>query len=66
VVLNAANEVAVAAFLEGSLSFTGIASVVERVLGRMTNSSVPGDLLALAAVDSESRQCAQQEIRLNV
>lgn len=66
VVLNAANEVAVAAFLEGSLSFTGIASVVERVLGRMTNSSVPGDLLALAAVDSESRQCAKQEVRLNV
>ncbi len=66
VVLNAANEVAVAAFLEGGLSFTGIANVVERVLGRMTNSSVPGDLLALAAVDSESRECAHQEVRLSV
>ena len=63
VVLNAANEVAVAAFLEGSLSFTGIANVVERVLERMGNSSVPGDLSALAAVDTESRQCAQQEIK---
>ncbi len=31
-VLNAANEIAVAAFLEGELSFLGIAELVERVL----------------------------------
>jgi 1-deoxy-D-xylulose-5-phosphate reductoisomerase len=31
-VLNAANEVAVSAFLEGQLSFTGIAEVIERAL----------------------------------
>ena len=32
-VLNAANEVAVAAFLEGELSFLGIADLVERIVG---------------------------------
>jgi 1-deoxy-D-xylulose-5-phosphate reductoisomerase len=32
-VLNAANEVAVQAFLDGQLSFTGIAEVIERALG---------------------------------
>jgi 1-deoxy-D-xylulose-5-phosphate reductoisomerase len=63
VVLNAANEVAVAAFLDGQLSFTGIAEIVERTLNRMIDSKVPCDLLALAAVDSQSRQCAEQEIR---
>ncbi|HSC75689.1 MAG TPA: 1-deoxy-D-xylulose-5-phosphate reductoisomerase [Pseudomonadales bacterium] len=63
VVLNAANEIAVAAFLVGNLSFTGVANVVERVLERMAGSSVPEDLLALAAVDSESRQMAEQEIQ---
>jgi 1-deoxy-D-xylulose-5-phosphate reductoisomerase len=31
-VLNAANEVAVGAFLDGQLSFTGIAEVIERAL----------------------------------
>ena len=34
-VLNAANEVAVAAFLAGGCAFPGIADVVERVLGQM-------------------------------
>ena len=33
--LNAANEVAVAAFLAGELPFTGIAAVAEEVLGRV-------------------------------
>jgi len=32
-VLNAANEIAVGAFLEGQLSFTGIAEVIEQALG---------------------------------
>jgi 1-deoxy-D-xylulose-5-phosphate reductoisomerase len=63
VVLNAANEVAVAAFLDEKLPFTGIAEVVEQVLGQMAGSEVPGDLLVLAAVDAQSRQWAEQEIR---
>lgn len=62
-VLNAANEVAVAAFLAGALSFTSVAGVVERVLSHMASGAVPADLQALAAVDTQARQCAEQEIR---
>jgi 1-deoxy-D-xylulose-5-phosphate reductoisomerase len=64
VVLNAANEVAVEAFLDGRLSFTGIAGVVEQVLSHMACHAVPEDLPALDAVDDEARQSAWQEIGL--
>ena len=40
-VLNAANEVAVAAFLEGALPFLGIADVVERTLGARSTACPP-------------------------
>jgi len=59
--LNAADEVAVAAFLERRLSFPGIARVIERVLDRM-----PRVKLALiedvAAADGEARRLAQEEV----
>jgi 1-deoxy-D-xylulose-5-phosphate reductoisomerase len=56
-VLNAANEVAVAAFLEGSLPFLGIADVVERTLGQI--DCVPAaDLGELTTVDAEARRIA--------
>jgi 1-deoxy-D-xylulose-5-phosphate reductoisomerase len=45
-VLNAANEVAVAAFLEGRLGFPGIPRLIEAVLGRHRNRAAQ----ALAAV----------------
>ncbi len=38
-VLNAADEVAVAAFLDGRIGFTAIAEVIERVLGEMPTSA---------------------------
>jgi 1-deoxy-D-xylulose-5-phosphate reductoisomerase len=46
-VLNAANEVAVQAFLEGRLNFTGIATVIDKVLQRLESSPVKalGDVL---------------------
>ena len=46
-VLNAANEVAVQAFLEGRLNFTGIATVCDKVLQRLDASPVNelGDVL---------------------
>jgi 1-deoxy-D-xylulose-5-phosphate reductoisomerase len=46
-VLNAANEVAVQAFLERRLNFTGIATVIDKVLQRLGSSSVKalGDVL---------------------
>ena len=40
IVLNAANEIAVAAFLEGRLSFLGIAEVVESSLDRLGDDAV--------------------------
>ena len=56
-VLNAANEVAVAAFLEGELPFLGIADVVERTLAQV--DCVPaGDLAELEAMDAEARRIA--------
>jgi 1-deoxy-D-xylulose-5-phosphate reductoisomerase len=55
--LNAANEVAVAAFLEGSLPFLGIADVVERTLAQV-DCAPARDLADLAAVDAESRRIA--------
>jgi 1-deoxy-D-xylulose-5-phosphate reductoisomerase len=56
-VLNAANEVAVAAFLEGRLPFLGIADVVERTLAQV--DCVPaGDLAELTAMDAEARRIA--------
>ena len=56
-VLNAANEVAVAAFLEGALPFLGIADVVERTLGQI--DCVPAaDLDELTTLDAEARRIA--------
>ena len=53
-VLNAANEVAVAAFLAGQIGFTRIAAMVEEVLGRY--APPPAVLLAdVFAVDAEAR-----------
>jgi 1-deoxy-D-xylulose-5-phosphate reductoisomerase len=59
VVLNAANEVAVSAFLEGRLGFLQIPVVIERALeaaGRET--SVPRSLADVRAMDAWARQAA--------
>ena len=53
-VLNAANEVAVAAFLAGRISFTRIAAMVEEVLARYVPHA-PTALDAVMAVDAEAR-----------
>jgi 1-deoxy-D-xylulose-5-phosphate reductoisomerase len=56
-VLNAANEVAVASFLDGKLPFTGIADVVERTLSAV--DPVPArDLDDLVAADAAARRVA--------
>lgn len=60
-VLNAANEVAVEAFVTNQLSFTGIASVVEETMGKLT--SAPGSTLSeILAADEEARSLAAQLI----
>jgi 1-deoxy-D-xylulose-5-phosphate reductoisomerase len=56
-VLNAANEVAVAAFLDGELPFLGIADVVERTLARV-DCPPAGDLEELVAMDAAGRRIA--------
>jgi 1-deoxy-D-xylulose-5-phosphate reductoisomerase len=56
-VFNAANEVAVAAFLSGQLPFLAIASVVEKILEALQPSE-PADLAAVLAVDAEARRQA--------
>ena len=56
-VLNAANEIAVAAFLERRLAFTGIAAVVAETLERLPARAV-NTLAEVLAVDGEARQCA--------
>ncbi len=60
-ILNAANEVAVAAFLEQRLAFSGIAEVVEACLERL--ASEPADELeAVFSADRRARELARQRI----
>ncbi len=58
-VFNAANEVAVAAFLEGRLPFLGIAEVVEDALDR-ADGAAARDLTELVEADAEARRLAEQ------
>ncbi len=57
-VLNAANEVAVHAFLSGRLPFTGIAEVIERALDATPVSPV-GHFAELYRADSDARERAR-------
>ena len=54
-VLNAANEVAVAGFLEGRLGFLGIASAVEEALAGLGDSAAPS-IDEVTALDQEARR----------
>lgn len=58
-VLNAANEVAVAAFLNEKLSFLDIANVIEATLSAFSAEPVH-DLKVLMAVDNQARAKAQE------
>jgi 1-deoxy-D-xylulose-5-phosphate reductoisomerase len=63
-VLNAANEIAVAAFLAGTIRFDSIHTVVARTLeGVVPASSDVGSLEGLLALDARSRDAAQQIVR---
>ena len=58
-VLNAANEVAVAAFLEGRLRFPDIGALVEAVCAASPGGSeAPGDVAEALAIDHDSRRRA--------
>ena len=61
-VYNAANELAVAAFLAGQIPFLAIPRVVEHTLGTIRNFE-PVDLPAVVAVDAESRRVASAHLQ---
>ena len=61
-VFNAANEVAVAAFLEGRLSFPGISGVIADVLDRWDGGETTS-LEAVLDADSRARQVSETLIR---
>src|SRR5215207_1849061 len=61
-VLNAADEVAVSAFLGGRIPFTAIAEVVERTLEALP-AVPPGHFEDLYAVDAEARERARELIQ---
>jgi 1-deoxy-D-xylulose-5-phosphate reductoisomerase len=62
VVLNAANEVAVARFLEGRLGFTSIAHVIERTMDAHQPAEV-ATLVEVRAVDRWAREYSQEVAR---
>ncbi len=63
-ILNAANEVAVEAFLNGRLPFLGVAEVCERVLNGFPHMAQSDhlDLAAILALDLEARHAARSAI----
>ena len=60
-ILNAANEVVVAAFLAGEAGFTDIDRVIERTL-EVVPAAECGDLAAVEALDAAARACAREEL----
>jgi 1-deoxy-D-xylulose-5-phosphate reductoisomerase len=64
--LNAADEIAVAAFLDRRLTFNGIAEVIEAVLTRMPRTRFE-NMADVLASDGEARRMAKEEVsRLSV
>jgi 1-deoxy-D-xylulose-5-phosphate reductoisomerase len=61
-VFNAANEVAVEAFVQGSLSFPGIWETVERVMAAHTTVANPA-LSEIVSADTWARQTAAQVVQ---
>jgi 1-deoxy-D-xylulose-5-phosphate reductoisomerase len=61
VTLNAANEIAVQAFLDGTLTFEGIPKVIEQTLNVIIERKLPS-LESVFALDSEVREIAANEL----
>ncbi|MBU2587068.1 MAG: 1-deoxy-D-xylulose-5-phosphate reductoisomerase [Alphaproteobacteria bacterium] len=64
-ILNAANEVAVAAFLAGQIGFTRIAAMVEETLQRSNDAPRPATLDEVLAVDQSARRQALTLLETN-
>jgi 1-deoxy-D-xylulose-5-phosphate reductoisomerase len=63
-VLNAANEVAVHAFLEGRLRFNAIAEVIERTLAELPGAPVRA-FESLYEADRQARALAREAVKLS-
>jgi len=61
-VFNAANEQAVALFLEGTIRFADIPRAIERALGRYS-SAPAGSLEAILDADAQARRLVQELFR---
>jgi 1-deoxy-D-xylulose-5-phosphate reductoisomerase len=61
-VLNAANEIAVAAFLERRIGFTRIADVVESTLQTLGSAVSPASIEAAVEIDALARRHAAAEV----
>jgi 1-deoxy-D-xylulose-5-phosphate reductoisomerase len=61
IALNAADEIAVAAFLEGRIPFLGIPRTIEQVLAE-TPPRVPASIKDVLAADEAARHCAREVI----
>lgn len=62
-ILNAANEIAVAAFLKGAIGFLDIASLVENTLSGYVPNEMPNRLDDLFSIDAAARHYAQAQIQ---
>ncbi|MGH9498247.1 MAG: 1-deoxy-D-xylulose-5-phosphate reductoisomerase [Terriglobales bacterium] len=63
IALNAADEVAVAAFLEGSIRFDEIPKIIKMVLAE-TESGKMESIQEVLEADSQARRCAQEKVEL--
>jgi 1-deoxy-D-xylulose-5-phosphate reductoisomerase len=61
VALNAADEIAVAAFLEGSITFNEIPRIIEDTVSA-SNSGKLGSIQEVLQADSEARRYAQERV----
>ena len=64
IALNAADEIAVAAFLAGEIPFLGIPSTIEEVLS-LTPARHPASIKDVLAADATARECAKSVIAQN-
>lgn len=63
VVMNAANEVAIEAFLEGGIKFLAVADLIERVLEAAPGFGAMESMEAITAADSWGREEAKRKVK---
>jgi 1-deoxy-D-xylulose-5-phosphate reductoisomerase len=61
-VMNAANEVAVDAFMAGRIGFYGISALVDTVCSRMTAMNEPGSVDEALMIDAEARALSRERL----